>query len=608
MKQKSSGKRKMGTISLIVILASILVATGFSIYDYVNESGRMKTYFNKRIDPISKRLSSSLEKPLWFMDRPLAGELVELEMMERSIYAVAIHESDAKTVFMAVIRDENWGIVESEGDIPGDFILGHEEIRYQGQLVGVVDIYFTTRFIEEMLKEMTIGILLKIIAMSLCLVIILSVVLHFFLTKPISQVTKGLKDIAKGEGDLTRRLEIKSKDEIGELADCFNLFIENLRDIIAEIARNTENLSDSSEKMATVSMQMASSADEMDAKAAIVAATSEQVATSVSVVASTVEQSSVSVSNIATMTEEMSLTFKQVSDLSRKTADNVKRMAASGEAMSSEASKVAAALEEMTASLNEVAKHTIQASRISQNASQRTDEINVKMNALVEASKQIGKVIGIIKDIADQTNMLALNASIEAARAGEAGKGFAVVAGEVKALARQSADATDEIAEQIENIQQSTNEAVVAISMVNKIINEIAGINEMIASSVDEQTATASEISAFVANNAVTVRRVADDAGEAANLVGEIAKATDETSKTASEVAKNVDELAGGVKDVAGSFEEAAKGVHEIASHIQRITATSKETANGAAKSRASSEKLAQMSTALSKIVSRFKL
>ncbi|QTA86681.1 methyl-accepting chemotaxis protein [Desulfonema magnum] len=608
MKYQTIVKRKMGTISLIVILASICVATSFSVYDYINESRRLKSYFDEMTVPISKRLASSLQRPLWFMDKKIIPKLIELEAMEKSLYAVVIRDAEKQTVLFARKRDKNWKIIECDGKISGDFIVKNEDIMYEGELLGVVDIYFTTRFIEELLKNLTIDILIKISVMSFCLVAILSVVLKFYLVKPVSEVIRGLKDIAEGEGDLTRRLEIKTKDEIGVLADCFNLFIEKLRIIISQIAQNTNKLSMSSEELALLSTQMAFSVKEMNAKAETVASASREVSANVDSMASTAEQSSVSVSNIASMTEEMSSAFTQVSGLARKTADNVKQVAESGEDMSLEINQFATSLEEMTASLNEIAKNTAQASRISQNANQRTREVHVKMSALVAASKQIGKIIRIIKDIADQTNMLALNATIEAAGAGDAGKGFGVVASEVKELARQSANATDEISDQIEHIQKRTDEAVKAMEDIGKIINEITAINEMIASSVEEQTVTANEISKSVSNNAVIVKNVAKNANESAILVGEIAKSTNETSEMAKNVAQNVDELARGTRNVAKSSSDAAGGVQDISRNIQDISMASKSTAEDTSKTDLSSKKLSQMAVELSEIVKKFKL
>ena len=426
------------------------------------------------------------------------------------------------------------------------------------------------------------------------------------ISKPLLKGVEFASAVAKG--DLTVEIDVDQKDEIGILAQALKDMVTSLREIMRELADTTNNLSGSSEELSSVSTQMASSAEEMDAQSDTVAAATEQVSASVSTVASAAEESSSSVSNIAAMTEEMSSTFSNVAESAHQTAGNVGKMAEDSDSISTGINTVAIAIEEMTSSLNEVAKNTHQASRVSQSASKATDEINEKMDGLVNASKQIGKVVGVIKDIADQTNMLALNATIEAAGAGEAGKGFAVVAGEVKELAKQSADATDEISGQIEQIQTSTNVVVDAISGISKVISEIAGINETIASSVEEQTATAAEIAQSIAENASTVKEVADNAGSSAKLVKEIARSTEETSTVASDVARHVDELSGGIKEVAQSSVEAARGVSDISQNIQGISTASKETAIGAGQTNESSTELAKMAASLSELVKRFKV
>ncbi len=446
--------------------------------------------------------------------------------------------------------------------------------------------------------------------LGLVLGAVAAVVVAFFLITQITRPVSGIVGYVKrfGDGDLAADIEIDTGDEIGQMAGDLRRAVGNIREILRELSETTETLAGASEELSSVSTQMASSAEEMNSQADTVASASEEVNASVRTVAASAEQSSASVSSIAAMTEEMSASFTSVAKAAKKTAENVSQMARSSESMSSQVNSVASAAEEMTVSLNEVAKNTVQASRISQNARERTEQINARIEALVSASKQIGRVVGVIKDIADQTNMLALNATIEAAGAGEAGRGFAVVAGEVKELAKQSAEATDEIADQIERIQTSTDDAVSAIEEINKVIGEIAGINEMIASSVEEQTATAGEISKSVAGTAVTVKGVADNANESSALVDDIANSTDETSRTAAEVARNIDELLAGVKEVARSASEASRGVNEISRNIQGISEASRQTASGAGQTDRSSQELARMAAALSRIVGRFKL
>ncbi|RLC13139.1 MAG: hypothetical protein DRI57_16810 [Deltaproteobacteria bacterium] len=426
------------------------------------------------------------------------------------------------------------------------------------------------------------------------------------IVKPVNDIGATLRDIA--EGDLSTGISIDRNDEIGEMGKDLDNAADSLRKIIKEVTETTSRLTDTSQGMSDVSSKMAKFGKEMNEQSVTVAAASEQITASIGTVASSAEQASVSVSNIAAMTGDMSAAFTQISDFATKTADTVKRMAASGEDISSQTTFVAVALEEMTTSLNDVAKNTAQANRISQKATQRTDDINVKIVTLTSASKQIGKIVGIIKGIADQTNMLALNAAIEAAGAGEAGKGFAVVAGEVKELARQSADATDEIAAQTEHIQDSTAQMVTSIGDISEIINEIADINQTVAASVEEQTAASGDISKSMASNAATVKNVANDASESADLVKEIAGAATKTSKTASDVAKNVNDLAKGVRDVASSIGEVAAGVQDISRNIQLISKSSKIAADGSVQTNRSSQELGKMAEMLSEIVKKFKL
>lgn len=450
----------------------------------------------------------------------------------------------------------------------------------------------------------------KVLIVGLVISIFIGVSVAFFITGtitgPVAKITEFTERF--GRGDLSGEVDIDTEDEIGQMAKFLNNAVINLRNIMQELVQATKALTASSGNMSAVSEQMASSAEEMNSQAAMVAAASEQVSAGVSTVASAAEQSSYSLSNIASMTEEMSAAFSSIADSGKKTAENVKNMALASEDISEQINSVASASEEMTASLNEVAKNVNQASRISQNANRRTEQINARVTALLDSSKKIGRIVEMIKDIADQTNMLALNATIEAASAGEAGKGFAVVAGEIKELAKQSADATDEIAGQIEEIQSVTDDVAGAVEDIGNVIREIADINEMLASSAEEQTATASEISKSVAGTAFKVKAVSESANDSSNLVEEIAVSIGETSKTAAEIAQNIDELLNSVKEVARSSDEASRGVTDISKNIQGISAASKQTAAGAAQTSESSIEQAQMASGLAQIVKRFKL
>lgn len=221
-----------------------------------------------------------------------------------------------------------------------------------------------------------------------------------------------------------------------------------------------------------------------------------------------------------------------ISDAARATAEAASNMDA-----------VAAAAQQLGASIGEIAQQTTASSNVAQKAVQEAHATSSKVNDLAEAARKIGEVVHIINDVANQTNLLALNATIEAARAGEAGKGFAVVASEVKLLAGQTAKATEEIATQVNRMQQATGETVQAISSIGETIDSMKSIATAIAAAVDEQQASTTEIARAIddASSHTSVVKSAIDqvvGGAAAtqHSVTSVGEASDELSKCAGEI------------------------------------------------------------------------
>jgi len=332
-----------------------------------------------------------------------------------------------------------------------------------------------------------------------------------------------VRNIAQGEGDLTARVAVTSDDEIGELAEWINAFIERTQEIIRKIASSSRGLS--------------GTAGELNSASAPVAITSDDMLLRSSNAAAAVEQSSANISMIAD----------------------------SAGSMSASVNTVAAAVEEMSASLNEVAQSTLKGSTIAQNADTQAGSANEAILKLSESSREIYKVLDTIKDIADQTKLLALNATIEAASAGEAGKGFAVVADEVKELARQTNNATDEIAGQIEEMQKTIGGTVSSIEAIAAVITEMNEISHTISSAVEEQSATINEI--------------------ANNFSG--------ASQSAEQIASNISE----VSEASG----------DITRNIAEITDAARKTAENAARSNAGAMELSQHASQLDRIVGQFK-
>ena len=229
---------------------------------------------------------------------------------------------------------------------------------------------------------------------------------------------------------------------------------------------------------------------------------------------------------VAVAASEMQGLSSTISTSNAETARQATAAAAASTQASSNVETVAAATEELTASINSIAQQVTRSAEIATKAAEEARRTNSVVEGLAAGTQKIGEVVTLIQSIASQTNLLALNATIEAARAGEHGRGFAVVASEVKALANQTAKATEEISAQIQDIQNATGQAVSAIQAIGGTIAEIDEISNQIATSVDQQGVATREIAGNVQRaadgtravngNIVSVSRASDEAGNAA--------------------------------------------------------------------------------------------
>lgn len=242
------------------------------------------------------------------------------------------------------------------------------------------------------------------------------------------------------------------------------------------------------------------------------------------------------IARIASASQITSTGVDQVNGLVGQIAQSTNNVSTFAGDVSTSVNSVVLAMREINISLNEISVNCGRSKDITADAETKAMNTNEMIDKLNNSSKQIGKVVKVINEIADQTNMLALNAAIEAAGAGEAGKGFAVVASEVKALARQTAESTEEIGQQIEEMQKSMSDAVAAMGTILQVIEEMSSITNTIAAAVAEQSAVSGNIS-----NAIV---------DAAKKVSLITEKTSEIAISSQNAAKSVAEATLGIKDL----------------------------------------------------------
>jgi methyl-accepting chemotaxis protein len=360
------------------------------------------------------------------------------------------------------------------------------------------------------------------IVVLLAVAMVISAVAAFFIirsiTGPVAQTVQLAETMAKG--DLTSKLNIDQKDEIGVMARSMNGTLANLRSMIGEIITGINTLSTSSADLAAVSRQLSSSAHETAQKSGTVATAAEEMSSNIHSVSAAMEQSSSNVGLVATATEEM------------------------------------------TATVNEISHSAEKAREVSEKAVKQSQATSEKITALGESARKVGKVTETITEISEQTNLLALNATIEAARAGEAGKGFAVVANEIKELARQTAAATVDIKSQINDMQNTTNSTIGDIENISAVIAEINNVIGGIATAVVEQSAATNEIAGNISQAAQGIVEVNENVAQSTVVIAEITKNIAEINEEANQVGESssqVQSSAQGLSELAGQLQELMK-------------------------------------------------
>ena len=370
----------------------------------------------------------------------------------------------------------------------------------------------------------------KIILYSTIIGITILIVLSFLIylstrsiVKPINRAVTELKAMAEGEGDLTRRLPVSSKDEVGVLAHTFNIFIEKLQNMIANVSHGVHTLSSSSAELASVSEEVAKGSANTSERAASVSAAAEEMTTNMNSVSSAMEESAQNVNMVADSAGQMDET------------------------------------------IDAIGKNTEKAKQVADKAVTSVEESTNRMTELNEAATAIGQVVETITEISEQVNLLSLNATIEAARAGEAGKGFAVVANEIKELAGQTSKASQDIKEKIDNIQATATGSMTGMADVSKVIAQVSEIVSQIAWAVEQQSAATHEISENIANASSGIEEVNRNVSQSAVVADSITHDITRVNQSSA----NMAERSHRIEASAEGLSKLAENLDELVSHFK---------------------------------------
>lgn len=458
------------------------------VVNYISGKSALHDAREYEIDLAAKRMNLTLPVAIWNFE----NEAVELSVKAEveGIYIDGI-----------VLKDKNGAIIFQSGQRTGDKLKNFDLVyREYGEdnLVGKATIVVNESHLQQELNGMIWTAAMTVFLPVIALVIALTIIIGKYLGGPLQAVNEALEDIAKGEGDLTQRLKIKRTDELGKLSDSFNTFVNNIHQLVSSISSTIQELHTSAGSM------NASSTSAFEK----------------------IQSQKIETDLVATAITELAATSKEVAQNAQRTSD-----AASG--AKENADKVGSVISESVGYSEELFLQLNDASEVMQ-------ELQTNVSDIV-------KVLEVIGGIAEQTNLLALNAAIEAARAGEQGRGFAVVADEVRALAARTQESTHEIQNMINRLEEGASKAVDAmrssqekgdrsVAAVRETGESIAGILGLIDSimNMSSQIATAIEEQSIVtAELDQNINRIVTAADESSVMINSISDDSDGLSEMA---------------------------------------------------------------------------
>lgn len=601
------------SIEQIVLLESSLNQIRAEIGNYIDETDadKMQTIEND-ITALIEKINASFES----VAKMMTSEEMQLAILDSQSTWVEFADTMQKEVIVAVKAGERSKARELATTV--------QKMRYDRFYEQVGSTIDTLKLeISELEGNTNALVKRKIITAGsiitvLFLVVMISVlVISSSITKPLFSGVSFAQAVASG--DLSRDLEVESRDEIGDLANALNTMVANLKEMIGKIRETSEQVTSAAgqisensihltnaahsqasaaettsdtmvqiagsiqtiagnaDSLASNAEQVSVSIQELGASSEQVAKSAETMASSVAETSATIEQMTVSIEKVAKSTEVLASSVSETSSTIEQMTVSIDQVAGNSQELQKIVVDSATTIEQMAASINQVARNVADVDVVAKSAAKEgnegilagrqaaagmarvadvIDKTSASILNLGKRSEEIGGIVKVINEIADQTNLLALNAAIEAARAGDAGRGFAVVAEEVRKLAERSMVATMEIAQVIRQVQADTNDSVK--------YGEIAS----------REAKTSMELTTISGNS---IENIVASIEQTSSLMSDIAKMTAEQGKASSQVILSVERMQQATEIVANAAREQAVGGRQIRQAVERMNHITQE-------------------------------
>jgi methyl-accepting chemotaxis protein len=548
--------RKLGFKIAVCVAVCLFLIEG--IFGYLEIRNQRQVLFDRQVKSIlttTQALTPELIRDIRTEKFTALSQLVSELTDQYGIYAFTLFDPQGK-VFVHNLGDASYSAslddlrhslnevqvrkepIQETIQSPSGLVLRYVNVLQdsEGAVIGGIRIETPLSSVDREIHSFIVQTFLKAGLAALLVTIVLTALLVYFVVNPLDAIRREMTALARGEADLTYQIKVVSRDEVGEMATQFNLFIGKIRAMVSRVSEHSQRLSEQVQGMTQSTAE--------------VSAMSEDVSTTIQQIARGAEDQATKIAEVHHLMQEMQDSMREVEKKAGEASGAVDKATLTAQA----GGKMARGTIERITSLNETILKNSEG-----------------IHRLGGKSKEIGRVVEIISGISEQTNLLSLNAAIEAARAGEQGKGFAVVADEIRSLADRVGKATEEIGFLIQEIQDETQ---VAVNSMEKSANEIQvsrdGIKKM-EKSLDEIVEVIENVVTFTKSISDLTALQTQRYGKIVHSIQDINAVSEESAASTEEVSASTEEQTASMEQVTATFKELSAMAEELRQMVEHF-------------------------------------
>ncbi|HEV8630136.1 MAG TPA: methyl-accepting chemotaxis protein [Thermoanaerobaculia bacterium] len=588
---------QMGLKNRFVLTAAailFLVTTTVLALTIQRQQRKMREYLQQKAEVVARIAAQSASVGLVFDDVDSVKSELKVVEVSNDVSFAAVYRKDGRlfasygespapyTRNAQPFFDRKDVAIE---DVNSRRMLVFAPIMQEGQRLGTLMLGVSLESLnQDIANSVKLGLLALLLALGIGSTVFY--ILASRITASLAVAVDAANRMARG--DLTTQIRVRGTDETAQLLEAMQTLVQSFRRILSRILETTQNVAGSAEEISAAADHMAKGAESQSSATEETSSTMVEMAAQIANLARNAEVLADSVNRTAASIEEMNASLDQT--------------AANGQVLLSSVDETTTTLQRMAATIEVVSKSVGAVDQVSKQSVGEvrgaSEKLTSSINAIEKHSVEIGNIVKVIEGIADQTNLLSLNAAIEAARAGEAGRGFAVVAEEVKRLAERSANSTQEIGELIKTVQVDTRTVV---RLTDEVITRIV-------SSIERTAQLAGDASHATETQATSAAQLLQTAGKMADLAQQIAAAAKENALGAAEITKAAEKMNQLTKQMLDATVEQKQGGDLVVKAIDSIALVARQHLAAVEQTTSAAKALARESESLKQEVETFKM